>query len=38
MSADLLRRRVEGHHVEPGPLEAVLGTTTTLLVFLRHYG
>lgn len=34
----LLAVEVEGHHLEPMPLGAVLGERPGLLVFLRHYG
>jgi hypothetical protein len=38
LTAAVLDRPVEGHHVDPGPLADVLGDGPTLLVFLRHYG
>jgi hypothetical protein len=36
--ADVLATPCEGHNLSPAPLAEHLGTTATLLVFLRHLG
>ncbi|MEM8532680.1 MAG: hypothetical protein AAGF95_17680 [Chloroflexota bacterium] len=38
MNATILQSPVDGLNLQPGSLQEQLGTTPTLVVFLRHFG